>query len=118
LLKPISAALTLGSGSEGERSHRPLKVGALFGFCLGYLLNLVFPTSRRVCHGVCRGAYLGNVLRAADRGHRPFEISRNYSMLLPLLFAAIFSAWIVHRRKVHTFNPNQRNRFDYFSISP
>lgn len=110
LLKPISAALTLGSGGEGGTFAPAMKVGAMFGFCLGYLLNLVFPDIPPGVYAmVCAAALISGTFYAPLTGAIVlFEISRNYSMLLPLLFAAIFSAWIVHRRKVHTFNPNQR----------
>lgn len=110
LVKPISAAFTLGSGGEGGAFAPAMKAGAMFGFCLGYLLNLVFPDIPPGVYAmVCAAALISGAFYAPLTGAIIlFEISRNYSMLLPLLFAAIFSAWIVHRRKIHTFNPNQR----------
>ena len=41
-----------------------------------------------------------------------FEISRNYDLILPLMFGAIFSTFIVQRAKVRTFNPLDKPLID------
>jgi CIC family chloride channel protein len=108
LLKPLSAALTLGSGGAGGTFAPALKAGAMFGFAFGYVLQLVFPeTSPGLYALVCCAAVLAGCYRMPLAGGLLiFEISRNYGLILPLMFASVFATFIVHRSGIATFNPS------------
>ncbi|MEX2190107.1 MAG: chloride channel protein [Bacteroidota bacterium] len=107
-LKPLSTALTLGSGGAGGTFAPALKVGAMFGFAFGYVLQLVFPgTSPGLYALVCCAAVLAGCYRMPLAGGLLiFEISRNYGLILPLMFASVFATFIVHRSGIRTFNPS------------
>ncbi|MEX2116739.1 MAG: chloride channel protein [Bacteroidota bacterium] len=108
LLKPLSTALTLGSGGAGGTFAPSLKVGAMFGFAFGYVLQMVFPgTSPGLYALVCCSAVLAGCYRMPLAGGLLiFEISRNYGLILPLMFASVFATFIVHRSGIRTFNPS------------
>ena len=107
ILKPITNAVTLASGGEGGTLAPAMKVGALFGFVFGTLLSLVLPeTSVGLYAIVCAGAVLSGSFRAPlTGGLLLFEVSGNYELLLPLLFSAVVSVYIIRRLGVATFNP-------------
>jgi chloride channel protein, CIC family len=106
LLKPITNAITLASGGEGGTFAPALKVGALFGFCFGVVLDMIFPTPVGLYALVCAGAVLAGTFRAPlTGGILLFEISGNYSLLLPLLFSSVVSVYIIKRLNTPTFNP-------------
>lgn len=107
VLKPITNAITLASGGEGGTLAPAMKVGALFGFVLGTLLSLILPdTSVGLYAIVCAGAVLSGSFRAPlTGGLLLFEVSGNYELLLPLLFSAVVSVYIIRRLRVTTFNP-------------
>lgn len=107
MLKPITNAITLASGGEGGTLAPAMKVGALFGFVFGTLLSLMLPdTSVGLYAIVCAGAVLSGSFRAPlTGGLLLFEVSGNYELLLPLLFSAVVSVYIIRRLNVATFNP-------------
>ena len=107
LVKPFSTAITLGSGGAGGTLAPALKIGALFGFSFGFLLKMLIPTTSPGLYAlVSTGAVLAGCYRMPLTGAiLVFEICRNYNLILPLMFGAIFSAFIVQRSKVRTFNP-------------
>lgn len=109
ILKPITNAVTLASGGEGGTFAPVLKVGALFGFCLGFALDQLLPTPIGLYAVVCAAAVLAGTYRAPLTGAiLLFEISGNYGLLLPLLFSSVVSVYIIQRLKAGTFNPNVR----------
>ncbi|HXG37447.1 MAG TPA: chloride channel protein [Bacteroidota bacterium] len=107
LIKPISVAFTLGSGGSGGTFAPAMKMGALFGFAFGYLLQLLIPsTSPGLYALVCTAAVLAGTYRMPLAGGiLVFEISRNYELILPLMFASVFSAFVIQRSRIGTFNP-------------
>jgi len=107
LLKPLTNAITLGSGGEGGTFAPAMKAGALFGFCLGTLLHTVFPDINAGLYAlVCAGAVVAGTFRAPLAGAIIlFEVSGNYGMLLPLLFSSVFTVYVVRRMTTLTFNP-------------
>jgi CIC family chloride channel protein len=109
LLKPISNGLTLGSGGAGGTLAPAMKAGAMFGFCFGYLLTeLGASTSIGLYALVCAAATLaGTYAMPLSAAIILFEISRNYDLILPLLFASVFSSFVIRRVKIETFNPIQ-----------
>jgi chloride channel protein, CIC family len=110
LIKPFSTAITLGSGGAGGTLAPALKIGALFGFSFGFLLQLVIPTTSPGLYAlVSTAAVLAGCYRMPLTGAiLVFEICGNYNLILPLMFASIFSTFVVQRTKIHTFNPLDR----------
>jgi CIC family chloride channel protein len=110
LIKPFSTAITLGSGGAGGTLAPALKIGALFGFTFGFLLQLIFPsTSPGLYALVSTAAVLAGCYRMPLTGAiLVFEICRNYNLILPLMFASIFATFVVQRSKIQTFNPLDR----------
>lgn len=108
ILKPFSAAFTLGSGGAGGTFAPALKVGAMFGFAFGLVLQSVVPgTTPGLYALVCSAAVLAACYRMPlAAGLLIFEISRNYGLILPLMFASVFATFIVHRTGIATFNPS------------
>ncbi len=111
LLKPISAAITIGSGGEGGTFAPAVKFGALLGLCFGTVIGLALPESQPGLYAlVCAASVLAGSYYAPLTGALVlFEISGNYELLLPLMFSAMFSVFIVNKVGIHTFNPNQRS---------
>ncbi len=109
LAKPISNAITLGSGGAGGTMAPALKTGALFGFCLGSIIQLVLPETQPGFYAlVCAAAVLAGTFQIPLAGGIIlFEISGNYDLILPLLFSSVFASFIVQRFNVRTFNPIQ-----------
>jgi len=107
LLKPLTNAITLGSGGEGGTFAPAMKTGALFGFCLGTSLHFIFPDINAGLYAlVCAGAVVAGTFRAPLAGAIIlFEVSGNYGMLLPLLFSSVFTVYVVRRMTTLTFNP-------------
>ncbi len=107
LVKPFSNAITLGSGGAGGTFAPAMKAGAMLGLCFGLALNVVLPGTPAGLYAlVGAGALIGSTFAAPLAGAIIlFEISRNYAVLLPLLFASVFAHFIVHRNGIATFNP-------------
>lgn len=108
LVKPISNALTLGSGGAGGTFAPALKVGAMFGFGLGSLLELLMPGIQPGLFAlVCAGAVLAGTWKIPLTASILLcEIINNYEIILPLLFSAVFAVFVVERiNGLHTFNP-------------
>ena len=114
LIKPISNAVTLASGGAGGTLAPVIKVGAMFGFCFGSILQLIFPdTSPGLYAIVCAGAALaGSFQMPLAGGIILFEICRNYDLILPLIFSSVFASFIVQKAGIRTFNPLQREFVD------
>lgn len=108
LVKPISNAVTLGSGGAGGTFAPALKVGAMFGFGLGSLLAYILPgTQPGLFALVCAGAVLAGTWKIPlTAAILLCEIINNYEVILPLLFSAVFAVFVVERMTdLHTFNP-------------
>jgi CIC family chloride channel protein len=111
LLKPVSAAVTIGSGGEGGTFAPAVKFGALLGLCFGTVIEFALPESQPGLYAlVCAASVLAGSYYAPLTGALVlFEISGNYELLLPLMFSTMFSVFIVNKVGIHTFNPNQRS---------
>jgi chloride channel protein, CIC family len=114
LIKPISNALTLASGGAGGTLAPVLKVGAMFGFCFGSILQIIYPETHTGLYAlVCSAALFSGTFQVPLTGGIVlFEISRNYELILPLIFASVFSSFIVQKSGVKTFNPLQSDIVD------
>lgn len=98
LLKLVATSLTLGSGGSGGTFAPALFLGAALGVAFGQLVNLLFPGSTAPA-----GAYalVGMAAVLAGTVHAPatailllFEITRDYSIILPLMFATVIAVFI------------------------
>lgn len=107
LVKPVSAGLTIGSDGAGGTFAPALKVGALFGFSFGMLGSQLIPGIEPGLYAlVCAAAVLGGTYRMPlTAALLVFEISRNYDLILPLIFSTVFAAFVVTRSKIPTFHP-------------
>ncbi len=114
LLKPISNAVTLASGSSGGTFAPAIKAGAMFGFAFGLLLQFIVPDANPGLYAtVCAGAVLSGTFRAPlTGGIILFEISKNYDLILPLVLSSVLASLIVQRAKVKTFNALQKELVD------
>lgn len=94
-LKILAFSLSLGSGGSGGSIVPSLFVGAMLGGAFGTIANFFFP-------GIVAesGAYalvgMGAVFAGTARAPLTaililFEITRNYNMILPLMFACVLS---------------------------
>ncbi len=107
LAKPFSTAITLGSGGAGGTLAPALKIGALFGLAFGLLLKMIMPSASPGLYAlVSTAAVLAGCYRMPlTGGILVFEICHNYDLILPLMFASIFSTFVVQRSRIRTFNP-------------
>lgn len=114
IVKPISNAVTLGSGGAGGTMAPVIKVGAMFGFCFGAMIQFLFPESSPGLYAiVCAGALLAGTFQVPMTGAIVlFEICHNYDLILPLIFASVIASFIVQKSGVKTFNPLQAGIVD------
>jgi chloride channel protein, CIC family len=98
VLKPIATGFTLGSGGNGGTFAPSLFTGAMLGGLFGQIMMIFFP-------GVSAppGAYalVGMAALTAGTTHAPltalvmvFEMTNNYSVILPLMITIIISNFI------------------------
>lgn len=113
LLKPISNAITLGSGGEGGTFAPSMKTGAMVGFLFGLVLTYFLPETNIGIYALMGAAALisGTYLAPLTGTIIIFEISRNYGLILPIMMVSVISIVIVRRFNVRSFNPLQFNTF-------
>lgn len=101
LLKIVATALTMGSGGMGGVFMPSLVVGACAGTVVHALAELVMgpDASMPAAYAlVGMGAYLGATLRAPLTPIvMIFELTGDYGLILPLMFACILSAFVAGR---------------------
>jgi len=114
IIKPISNAITIASGSAGGTFAPAIKAGAMYGLLYGLTLKMIFPETNVGLYAiVCSGAVLSGVYQAPlTGGIILFEISRNYNLILPLVLSSVLSSFIVQKFKIKTFNALQREIVD------
>lgn len=114
ILKPVSNAITIASGSSGGTFAPAIKAGAMYGLLYGLVLKIFFPDINIGLYAiVCSGAVLSGVYQAPlTGGILLFEISRNYNLILPLVLSSVLSSFIVQKFKVRTFNALQKEIVD------
>ncbi len=107
--KIIGTSICLGSGSSGGVFAPTLFVGAMTGAAFGKVVAVVFPGG-----SANSGAYavigMAAVFAACDRAPVTaillvFEMTRDYSMILPLMFASVVSALLaewMHKESIYT----------------
>lgn len=95
LVKMLATSFTLGSGGSGGIFAPSFFIGAVVGGSFGYLVNLLLPESSS---GFGSYALIGMGGFLAGLIHAPlasilmiFEITGNYSSILPLMFTCMIS---------------------------
>lgn len=95
VLKLLATSLTLGSGGSGGVFAPSLFLGAMLGMAFGHVVHSVFPEATAP-----PGAYalVGMSATFAGAAHAPataililFEMTGNYQIILPLMFATVMS---------------------------
>ena len=99
-LKLVSTAITLGSGASGGTFFPALFVGAMSGGAFGALLQRLFPESTG---GAGSYALVGMAACVAGSTRAPltaivivFELTNNYTAILPLMVACTISSTLCH----------------------
>jgi CIC family chloride channel protein len=115
LLKILATALTMGSGGMGGVFMPSLVIGGCLGTVVHALASLVLgdDVSAPAAYAlVGMGAYLGATLRAPLTPIvMIFELTGDYGMILPLMFACILSAFVAGRiEKDNLFDLTLRKR--------
>ena len=95
IFKVVAVGLTLAGGGSGGVFAPSLLMGAITGGIYGYVVHWLFPE-----YTMSYGAYalvgMGCFFAAASRGTFTsivilFEMTRNYSIILPLMFACVIA---------------------------
>jgi CIC family chloride channel protein len=98
LLKPVVAALTVGSGGSGGMFAPAMKMGAMLGGMFGSLVHQVFPAITATSGAyalVGMGALTAGIMRAPLTVILIlFEVTGQYEIVLPIMFSAVTSALI------------------------
>ena len=98
LFKLIATSLTLGSGGSGGIFAPSLYMGAMLGSSFGNVFKTIFPNLTST-----PGAYalVGMAAFFSGAAHAPitaililFEMTRDYRMILPLMFATVLSTFV------------------------
>lgn len=100
-LKLIATPLTIGSGGQGGLFAPSLFLGAMLGVGFGSLAHMLFPAAIAPppAYGlVGMGAVLAGAVRAPITAILlPFEMTQDYRIILPLMFATVVSTIIARR---------------------
>ncbi len=115
ILKIVATSITIGSGGSGGIFAPSLFIGAHLGGFIGFIIHKIFPTITSTS-----GAYaiVGMGAVAAGAMHAPitaiviiFELTNNYTIILPLMFSCIISVLITtHFKKdsIYTLKLSRR----------
>jgi len=95
VLKLIATSLTLGSGASGGVFAPSLWMGAALGAAYGVLMNILFPgiTASYVAYAIVgMAAFFAGASRATLTAIVIiFEMTSDYNIILPLMFACVVS---------------------------
>ena len=98
LLKPVVAALTVGSGGSGGMFAPSMKMGAMLGGMFGKVAHDLFPNLTATSGAyalVGMGAVTAGIMRAPLTVILIlFEVTGQYEIVLPIMFAAVTSALV------------------------
>jgi CIC family chloride channel protein len=105
-LKPVVAAFTVGSGGSGGMFAPAMKMGAMLGGIFGEVVNALFPgmTAASGAYAlVGMGALTAGIMRAPLTVILIlFEITGQYEIVLPIMFAAVTSSIVARLTYRHT----------------
>ena len=109
-LKPVVAALTVGSGGSGGMFAPAMKMGAMLGGMFGKIVHMLFPAMTATSGAyalVGMGAITAGIMRAPLTVILIlFEVTGNYEIVLPIMFAAVTStliARLTYRHSMETY---------------
>ncbi|MCG8377307.1 MAG: chloride channel protein [Chlorobiales bacterium] len=98
LLKPVVAGFSVGSGGSGGMFAPAMKMGAMLGGMFGNLVHTLFPgiTATSGAYAlVGMGALTAGIIRAPLTVILIlFEVTGEYEIVLPIMFAAVTAALI------------------------
>ncbi len=109
IAKIIALSLTLGSGGSGGVFAPTLFIGAMLGGSFGYLVHRLFPNIT-ASYGAYALVGMGAVFSGASRATLTaitilFEMTRDYNIIVPLMFSCVVSDGIVvllYHRTIYT----------------
>jgi chloride channel protein, CIC family len=114
-LKLIATPLTIGSGGQGGLFAPSLFLGAMLGVGFGLIVQILFPgvAAPAAAYGlVGMGAVLAGAVRAPVTSILlPFEMTQDYHIILPLMFATVIASIVARRfepESVYTVKLKQR----------
>lgn len=115
LFKLIATSLTLGSGGSGGIFAPSLFMGAMLGSSFGNVFKTIFPNLTST-----PGAYalVGMAAFFSGAAHAPitaililFEMTRDYRIILPLMFATVLSTFVsrlLSKESIYTLKLSRR----------
>ncbi len=110
LLKPVVAGLSVGSGGSGGMFAPAMKMGAMLGGMFGKVVHFLFPAITGTSGAyalVGMGALTAGIMRAPLTVILIlFEVTGQYEIVLPIMFAAVTSsiiARLVYRHSMETY---------------
>ena len=110
LFKPVVAGLSIGSGGSGGMFAPAMKMGAMLGGMFGKVVHSLFPTLTGTSGAyalVGMGALTAGIMRAPLTVILIlFEITGQYEIVLPIMFASVTSALIArlaYRHSMETY---------------
>ncbi len=107
--KIVALSLTLGSGGSGGVFAPSLFIGAAFGGAFGVIVNMLFP-AMSAPYPAYALVGMAAVFSATSRASLTsivmlFEMTRNYNIILPLMFACVVAdvaAWLLYPDTIYT----------------
>jgi chloride channel protein, CIC family len=106
LFKPVVAGLSIGSGGSGGMFAPAMKMGAMLGGMFGKIVHLLFPfiTATSGAYAlVGMGALTAGIMRAPLTVILIlFEVTGQYEIVLPIMFASVTSSLIARLAYRHS----------------
>ena len=106
LFKPVVAGLSIGSGGSGGMFAPAMKMGAMLGGMFGNIVHTVFPSitaSSGAYALVGMGALTAGIMRVPLTVILIlFEVTGQYEIVLPIMFAAVTSSLIARLTYRHS----------------
>jgi CIC family chloride channel protein len=95
IVKIVATSITLGSGGSGGIFSPSLFIGAMIGGAFGFAVNSLYPAIT-ASYGAYALVGMAAVFAGTSRGTLTaiiivFEMTLNYSIILPLMFACVVS---------------------------
>ncbi|NHQ60353.1 chloride channel protein [Chlorobium sp. BLA1] len=106
LFKPVVAGLSIGSGGSGGMFAPAMKMGAMLGGMFGNIVHMYFPAITATSGAyalVGMGALTAGIMRAPLTVILIlFEVTGQYEIVLPIMFAAVTSSLIARLAYRHS----------------
>jgi len=106
LFKPVVAGLSIGSGGSGGMFAPAMKMGAMLGGMFGKIVHMAFPAVTATSGAyalVGMGALTAGIMRAPLTVILIlFEVTGQYEIVLPIMFASVTSSLIARLAYRHS----------------